>query len=252
MKYKVSTAIGVRDRVLRLSDPQFHNTNLEKVEKILIKNNYPKPVVRRIIRKDYRRNESDDQKNSAQNEQPKVYRSLTFVNGLSHRLDKMFRNEIPEVCVAHKVRKKVGDLYTKLKDKIPALRRTGVVYNIPCESCESTYIGETGRLLQVRTNEHAKDLEKPRQRDVLNTKSTALAAHYHHTGHKFNVQDVTILTEEYSNNKRKIKEALHILGEPKACNYKTDCDNIGKTYSNVLVKHQNKRKQNRRPFASNS
>ena len=34
-----------------------------------------------------------------------------------------------------------------------------VVYEIPCKSCETVYIGETGRNFGTRLNEHMKDCE---------------------------------------------------------------------------------------------
>ena len=42
----------------------------------------------------------------------------------------------------------------KVKAPLPMEKRTGVVYEIPCQDCEKVYIGETGRSLQKRMMEH--------------------------------------------------------------------------------------------------
>ena len=61
----------------------------------------------------------------------------------------------------------------KPKDPIPTLKKTGVVYRVPCKDCDVqyTYIGETGRALGTRRIEHerAVRLEK--------TEKSALAEH---------------------------------------------------------------------------
>ena len=45
------------------------------------------------------------------------------------------------------------------KDKIEMEEHREVVYRIPCKNCEGVYIGETGRLLKTRMEEHIKDLD---------------------------------------------------------------------------------------------
>ena len=45
------------------------------------------------------------------------------------------------------------------KDPVPANRRKGVVYSIPCAECPHTYIGQTGRSLDHRLCEHHRALK---------------------------------------------------------------------------------------------
>ena len=45
-------------------------------------------------------------------------------------------------------------LLTKVKDKDEPNRRQEAVYKIKCCECQATYIGETGRNLNVRLTEH--------------------------------------------------------------------------------------------------
>lgn len=50
------------------------------------------------------------------------------------------------------------EMLMKVKTSTPEENRTGIVYQIPCQDCESTYmymyIGETGRTLKKRETEH--------------------------------------------------------------------------------------------------
>ena len=57
------------------------------------------------------------------------------------------------------------------KDPLPELQRRDVVYKIPCATCSSSYIGQTGRKLSQRLDEHRRAV---RQADF---NSSALAEH---------------------------------------------------------------------------
>ena len=43
------------------------------------------------------------------------------------------------------------------KDALESTKQNGVVYKIPCE-CGKVYIGETGRSMRERINEHDRDI----------------------------------------------------------------------------------------------
>ena len=46
------------------------------------------------------------------------------------------------------------------KDKKSVQESAGVVYSIPFKDCPMVYIGETGRMFEVRQKEHKKDLKR--------------------------------------------------------------------------------------------
>ena len=46
------------------------------------------------------------------------------------------------------------------KDKVPRDKQCGVVYGVPCHNCSKTYVGETGRQLGTRIEEHRKEVEE--------------------------------------------------------------------------------------------
>ena len=51
-------------------------------------------------------------------------------------------------------------LLTNVKDKDEPENRPGAVYRIKCSDCQATYIGETGRNLTTRLNEHKRATKK--------------------------------------------------------------------------------------------
>ncbi|CAH3046527.1 unnamed protein product [Pocillopora meandrina] len=63
------------------------------------------------------------------------------------------------------------------KDAVDPAKQDGVVYRIPCE-CGKVYIGETGRPMLDRIEEHDRDIRLAR------TETSAVSEHAHNTGHK--------------------------------------------------------------------
>lgn len=176
----MGTAFGLINRITRQSDISFVNKNIATARDILTKNKYPNYIIQRAINKTTRTNNTQQ---TTQIEGEKIYRSLTYVEGLSQRLEKMFRKIIPEICIAYKVRQKIGDIFTKLKDKISYQKLSNVIYQIPCNGCNKIYIGETERHCETRIKEHERSTSKPPNDKQEMTK--ALAKHYNLTGHNF-------------------------------------------------------------------
>ena len=86
----------------------------------------------------------------------------------------------------------------------------GIVYEIECLDCHATYIGETGRQLSVRVNEH---LASKRRASM----ASPLGKHrkVDHNGNDYNIRCI-ILGYESRIAARKALEAAYILSrEPK-------------------------------------
>ena len=90
----------------------------------------------------------------------------------------------------------VKNIVCKLKDRRNNLEKAGVVYKIECKECESNYVGETGRCLQDRINEHKKDVRKKNERSNI-------YQHVRNTGHEFKFEEVKVLDEEANTIKRR-------------------------------------------------
>ncbi len=89
------------------------------------------------------------------------------------------------------------------KDKDPKYSKQDVVYHIPCSypSCKSSYIGETGRVLEGRIKNHISD------------PNSSMKKHHMDTGHplpKPEDKDIKIICVKSNPLKRKIIEAIYI------------------------------------------
>ena len=81
------------------------------------------------------------------------------------------------------------------------------VYLIPC-SCGTPYIGETGRSIQQRMNEHVADLRHGR------TKSSVLAEHVDKTKHQVCIEEARVVAKVAQFHHRKFREAIEIERRP--------------------------------------
>uniref|UniRef100_A0A7I4YL30 C2H2-type domain-containing protein n=1 Tax=Haemonchus contortus TaxID=6289 RepID=A0A7I4YL30_HAECO len=101
--------------------------------------------------------------------------------------------------------------------KVGDCMKVGVVYSIRCQSCGCEYIGETGRPLCIRVNEHLSGL-------VGLGMHTPLGAHRvsFHAGVSFDVS-VSILALETEIAARKTLEAFWITAKEPLMNRKEEC-----------------------------
>ena len=63
------------------------------------------------------------------------------------------------------------------KDRIPENETTGVVYQVPCVCCPTTYVGQTGRRLDQWLREHCRAVESG---DCANSALTEHTWGHHH------------------------------------------------------------------------
>ena len=76
------------------------------------------------------------------------------------------------------------------------------VYKIPCNDCDSVYIGETSRPFKVRLKEHKHNC-------ISQKVSSAIADHFS-SGHSLDFENSRVIYRESHLYRRKIAEALMI------------------------------------------
>ena len=59
-----------------------------------------------------------------------------------------------DITTAMRPHSTLRSLLVNLKDKCKPEEQSEVIYQIPCKNCSKSYIGETGRLLKTRLDEH--------------------------------------------------------------------------------------------------
>ncbi|KAK3727755.1 hypothetical protein QZH41_005220 [Actinostola sp. cb2023] len=157
-------------------------------------NGYPRSFLRTHMREVKRRERDEEECNG--------YATLPYVHGVTERVKRVLED--------HGIKTSVNPLCTlrqslsKPKDTIPCNKKTGVVYQIPCEDCEAVYIGETGRSLGTRKKEHMASVR------LAKTQASALAEHATKEGHDIAWDDTKIIATESSWVRRKWTEAWKI------------------------------------------
>ncbi|XP_015118562.1 uncharacterized protein LOC107042164 [Diachasma alloeum] len=215
MAHKVGVVFGMLHRAIGLSHEDFHEANIDRVKDTLTKNGYPGKFVMKCVR-EFKNRRASGVERAADPDARSCFR-FPLVRGLSQRLNRCLRSTDSKL-VFYNLRS-VGDLYSKLKDPIPLLPRSEVVYKIPCE-CDNCYIGQTRQRLGARIRQHRYDCAP---RDLLKKEKTALATHCFDKDHRFKFEDVSILDTESHWVKRNIAEMIHICLHDTTTNLAYEC-----------------------------
>ncbi|BHF66549.1 hypothetical protein SprV_0200957000 [Sparganum proliferum] len=165
----VSWALAMRRSTSDIA-PEFSNAN--RVSKA---NGHPRNLVNPCIRK------SDDRPNRTDT---KSWRALPYVKNVSEAVGGLLSPL--GVGVAHRLEATIRRLVMKPKDPLQRLETSGVVYLIWCSCGQSNYVGEIGRLLRTRMDEHAAAVRR-------NDASSQGAAHPTRFGHTFKFDEAEIL-----------------------------------------------------------
>ena len=78
-----------------------------------------------------------------------------------------------------------------------------VIYNIPCNGCDKTYIGETGRGIEKRVYEHKADVRK-------HNTANSLVLHIEQCNNLPRWDDISIIKKGLDKKMRKALEAAYI------------------------------------------
>lgn len=230
IKQKIGVIFGLVDRSILLSDPSFHLKNLSLVREVLIENNYPDNfvdtyVMNRLKTLEDRANETPNIDDVLVNIPPVKF-CFPYVKGLSQSVSRTLR-PYNVSCVFKNVND-LSHIYSSLKDKTSLPFTSNVVYKIPCGGCQSSYIGQTGRWLKTRLNEHDKNVNRKEK------EHTALTKHKINFDHQFKYDKVEVLYKEKNERKRIIHEMCHIVRDNTAVNLRTDVDNLCASYFGLL------------------
>lgn len=233
----INTARNFINRVLTISDEEYHHKNKIKINEILRKNSFPKKIITELI------NKSTEEKrpNVQENRESKIYKSLIYIPNISERVEKSNILDKNVFTIAHKTHNNLRKLFSNTKSKIPLMEKHNIVYEIKCdgnavEKCEKVYVGTTKNKLKTRLSGHKSDI-KLRNNNLL--QKTALANHCKCTNHSPNLENVRILQSENNYNKRMTSEMLHIVNTPtnKRINFKRDIEgNCAQSYRHLLQK----------------
>lgn len=240
----INTANNFINRILNISDEEFHQDNIIKITDTLRHNDFPTKTINDLLNKVYYK--TVNSKTNIQ-EDSKIYKTMTYIAGFSERLHHSNLYNKDKYQLALKTHSTVNSLFSKTKSKLKNEDKSDVVYQIMCNGdesnvCQKVYVGTTKTKLKTRLSSHRSD-QKAFNRPL--EQKTALAAHCTLTGHKPNFDNVKILAQESNYKRRYTLETLHIIDvhSDKRINYKTDTDGCAHIYRHIIQKHKYKQKE---------
>jgi len=124
---------------------------------------------------------------------------IPYVKGLSEHLQRVFKKHRTQVY--HKPWNTLKAQLVHPKDPVDIARKCGVVYQLNCNDCDATYVGETIRSFGTRLKEHKKTSGRA---------MTAVGDHCSVYCHSIDVEASKILASEDYETSRKVMEALYI------------------------------------------
>lgn len=242
-RVKINIAKSLINKIFKLSDRLFHKKNEQIIYHILIKNNYPKHLVKSLIHKykfpDSNHHHTISIANSSNSQHiGTFYKPITFNQNISGRIIKIIKKNNKNIKVAEKVHNKMQNIYSKLKDNINKEQQENIIYSIPCIDCNKVYIGQSKRHFEKRMKEHLYDVKNVH----VNNNKTALVHHHFTEGHNFNISDAKIIDRETQYYRRLTLEACYIWkNSQNAVNFRTDTKNISSSYKSIIdtINHNN-------------
>ena len=147
--FVLSTTIWTltRQKQLVFHSPDSLQDETDYLNNVFSKNNYNTDFVRRNTHSNI---DSNTQTNV--NSGPVTTATIPYIRGTSETIARILQPY--NIRVAHKPITTLRRLLTNVKDKDKPENRQGAVYKIKCCDCQASYIGETGRNLSTRLNEH--------------------------------------------------------------------------------------------------
>ncbi|XP_052565330.1 uncharacterized protein LOC128093254 [Culex pipiens pallens] len=265
---KVNTAMNFIQRVDKLSTNLNTREKMKIVDRELEINHYPKPLRRRLINCQLcNRSSNGNQQQQQQTQQAEpshqqtniCYRSIPNIPTLSQTIAKTLKQDYPEVRLAFRNTNTVGSsFFSNMKDKVPTENHTNVIYAIPCNECESSYIGMTTTQLKTRMSSHRSDIK--RLDELLQAghttddykiaelrQKTALLEHSIAKQHSFDTKKVRILDQHNRGTALPILEMCHITNNNHTVNKRTDTEGLSIIYAGLLHTLKTKNYKHRKP-----
>ena len=173
-----------------------------------------------------------------------VYYSIVvvpYVQGLSEKITRIYKKY--GISTSVRPNSTLRQLLVHPKDKLEALENGEIVYRIPCKMCNKSYIGETGRQLKTRIDEHKKDVNSISSQTFTRNKrkesqstihKSAITDHVATSNHIIDWEGVKIVDKESNRRRRHVREAIWIRRTEGAINRDQGCYELSHLYNTVI------------------
>lgn len=239
LKMKCNIINGLKTKINRITHPSFRQEALKRLFNLMLENGYSKNFLNRLIFANSEIHTTVDVANiNVSNQEqvtktrPVAYRALPYVEGLTHKFVNLF-SVFDDIKLAQYNVVTNRTFFKNIKDTVPILNRSNVIYQIKCRDCSLSYIGQTSQTLRNRITLHKSDTRLRPQR-------CALATHTVENNHEMDFDSVKILAYQSNFTKRAFLEMCYINEIP-CMNSKTDLENLSNIYSFLLHVDKNRK-----------
>ena len=197
-RIKSGILIGFYLRALRICSPEHLNNEEKYIEEVFSTLKYPTYFIRSAKRKAYKifKNKTNNQ---IDNNNLTFRRIILPTNEITKTIAKNLNKF--NIEIAHQTSTSIKDIINNTKNKLQISE--ACIYSIPCSGCDLEYIGQTGRCLKVRLNEHRRALK-------TNDPKNALVTHRNSSHHNFSFKKAHAIKHIHSPQKRKLIESALI------------------------------------------
>ena len=230
--HKRGTILSLIDRAFLLTNPKYHQKNIEFVVNTLLNNDYPLNYIFKIIndRLKILMTKKQNLQLSTCNDAPTnrddiLYFNIPYFLNISDKFKHIMKNT--NITMSYTGMAKLNRFIKVQKDKLTTNQLSNVIYKIPCADCDASYVGQTRRLLSTRLKEHRSHISR-------NTSQKSVITNHRLMGHEFKWEEVEVLDREPVLNKRLTSEMIFIKRQKNSLNLQSDTDNLNTVYLPLL------------------
>lgn len=129
-----------------------------------------------------------------------TYNFINYIPKYSEKISRKLNNLGISTISVNKTN--LGSILVNNKEKINKLNKSGV-YEIKCKDCNAVYIGQSGRSIANRVNEHKKSI-------LNNNKNTGMATHCIENNHFIDTENINLIHRERKGKRLNLLEQLEI------------------------------------------
>ena len=149
---------------------------------------------------------------------------VPYKKQLYNNINKVLKNQ--NIIAVSYIKNNLSCVIRKGKDKIEKEDNVHNIYQLKCNNCQYTYVGQCKRALKIRLKEHTDSINDCTDKVV--------ALHCNDNKHKVNWKATKILDREKIFRKRQISEMVHIKMQNKPINDNADTKFLNKSYSSLI------------------
>ena len=195
----VRTLMGRAERLCSSVDEK--DRERRHITSTLESNGYPRQMIRRYGQ-GLKTPMDSKNKSAKRGDEPKVTVTIPYVRHVSECVRQILNRMDIRTCF--KPMKTLRHMLVHPKDPTPMPAVSGVIYEIPCQDCEESYIGQTGRTLDHRIKEHKRGYT------YAGNITSAVAEHSVNLGHRINWDGAKVIRREQAWYRRCFMESWHI------------------------------------------